>query len=312
VCPHDPRWVAENGALEAIATSTGQNDAGLFEVSFQDARYLPFEYHGAVSRWRIELPHENNYFEMDSLSDVVLNINYTAREGGEALRRAARAATECDLPGAGWCLFDLRHDFADAWELFRRQEQGDEEGYGNRNEHEPEHERGREHEHEREREREREREQRHRRHFALDFRRGMFPFVPGERELFIETMVLLFDRPEHCGCECPAECPCCSNLACTQQELELRGAGLREERKFRCMADEEWPGRYHGVITELCIGPLRERRDRVKGESLQIVFPRSAGEVESAYVLCRYSLKDRCCPRPEERKGEMVRRPAHV
>jgi hypothetical protein len=61
VCPHDPRWVSENGALEAIATSSGQNDAGLFEVSFHDDRYLPFEYRGAVSRWRFELPHENNF-----------------------------------------------------------------------------------------------------------------------------------------------------------------------------------------------------------------------------------------------------------
>jgi hypothetical protein len=58
VCSHDPRWVSENGALEAIATSSGQNDAGLFEVNFRDDRYLPFEYHGAVSRWRVELPPE--------------------------------------------------------------------------------------------------------------------------------------------------------------------------------------------------------------------------------------------------------------
>jgi hypothetical protein len=73
VCPHDRRWVSENGALEAIATSSGQNDAGLFEVDFRDDRYLPFEYRGAVSRWRLELPRENNYFDMDSLSDVVMH-----------------------------------------------------------------------------------------------------------------------------------------------------------------------------------------------------------------------------------------------
>jgi hypothetical protein len=278
--------VTENGALEAIATSTGQNDAGLFEVSFQDARYLPFEYRGAVSRWRIELPPENNYFEMDSLSDVVLNISYTAREGGEALRRAARAATECDLPGAGWCLFDLRHDFADAWELFGRREREGEPGH--------------EHDH----------EERRWRHFILDLKRSMFPFVPGDRELFIETMVLFFDRPEHCGCECPAECPCCSNLACAQHELVLRGAGVGEERQFRCMVDEAWPGRYHGVVSDLCIGPVRERRDRAKREPLQIEFPRSVGEIESIYVLCRYSLKNRCCPGPGEKRVEMARHPA--
>jgi len=40
------------GAREAIATSTGQNDAGLFLLDLNDERYLPFEYAGAVSRWR--------------------------------------------------------------------------------------------------------------------------------------------------------------------------------------------------------------------------------------------------------------------
>ncbi len=59
------------GATEAIATSTGQNDAGLFELNFRDERYLPFEYAGAVSRWRIELPIETNAFDIDTVSDLI-------------------------------------------------------------------------------------------------------------------------------------------------------------------------------------------------------------------------------------------------
>ena len=35
-------------AREAIATSSGQNDSGLFELNFRDERYLPFEFHGAM------------------------------------------------------------------------------------------------------------------------------------------------------------------------------------------------------------------------------------------------------------------------
>lgn len=58
-CPDDPRIVRHYGAREAIATSTGQNDSGLFELNFRDERYLPFEYMGAVSCWRLELPQEN-------------------------------------------------------------------------------------------------------------------------------------------------------------------------------------------------------------------------------------------------------------
>ena len=34
----------------SIATSSGQNDAGLFELNFRDERYLPFEGAGAICR----------------------------------------------------------------------------------------------------------------------------------------------------------------------------------------------------------------------------------------------------------------------
>ena len=105
------------GEREAIATSGGQNDFGLFELSFNDPRYLPFEYMGAVSRWRIELPAETNYFDPDTLTDLVMHLNYTAREGGAGLREAALLAARCKLPGEGWAFFDIRHDFPDAWEL---------------------------------------------------------------------------------------------------------------------------------------------------------------------------------------------------
>jgi hypothetical protein len=40
----------------SVATSTGQNDAGVFEFSFRDERCMPFEGAGAVSDWRLELP----------------------------------------------------------------------------------------------------------------------------------------------------------------------------------------------------------------------------------------------------------------
>jgi len=46
LCPDDPRMVRIYGEREAIATSGGQNDSGLFELNFSDPRYLPFEYMG--------------------------------------------------------------------------------------------------------------------------------------------------------------------------------------------------------------------------------------------------------------------------
>ena len=117
--PDDPRLVRVYTASEAIATSSGQNDSGLFELSFHDERYLPFEFAGAVSRWRVELPPENNRFDLDSLTDVVLHVGYTAREGGEALRRAAGESARGRLPGAGLRLFEARRDLPDEWDRLR-------------------------------------------------------------------------------------------------------------------------------------------------------------------------------------------------
>jgi receptor-binding and translocation channel-forming TcA subunit of Tc toxin len=70
----DTRFRYRFGPIQSIATSTGRNDAGLFEVAFRDERYLPFEGAGAISRWRIELPRETNAFDVDTLSDVVIHL----------------------------------------------------------------------------------------------------------------------------------------------------------------------------------------------------------------------------------------------
>ena len=47
----DIRFIDDRKVLEAIVTSTAQNDAGLFEPSMRDERYLPFQGAGAISTW---------------------------------------------------------------------------------------------------------------------------------------------------------------------------------------------------------------------------------------------------------------------
>ena len=125
-CPHDRRIVRSYGARDAIATSSGQNNSGLFELNFHDERYLPFEFDGAIGRWQFELPAENNFYPMETLTDLCMLVNYTSREGGDPLRRAASEVAQKHLPGDGWCFFDVRHEFADAWQLLRnsRSEKG--------------------------------------------------------------------------------------------------------------------------------------------------------------------------------------------
>ncbi|WP_227580386.1 neuraminidase-like domain-containing protein [Cellulomonas xiejunii] len=77
---------------QAIATSTGQDDSGMFELSFRDDRYLPFEGAGAIGSWRFALPTTFRPFDYTTISDLVLQVRYTAREGGGRLRAAAQDA----------------------------------------------------------------------------------------------------------------------------------------------------------------------------------------------------------------------------
>jgi hypothetical protein len=88
----DPRFFYTFSATESIATSTAQNDSGMFEVNFRDERYLPFEGSGVISQWLLCMPPDCNAFDFDTITDLILNLRYTARNGGAALLKAAKQA----------------------------------------------------------------------------------------------------------------------------------------------------------------------------------------------------------------------------
>jgi len=111
----DDRFVNNFAAVQSIATSHGANDSGLFEVNFHDERYLPFEGAGAISRWRLEMPKENNAFDFETISDVILHLKYTAREGGDPLRQAAARWLQSAPQDGLLRLFSARHEFPAAW-----------------------------------------------------------------------------------------------------------------------------------------------------------------------------------------------------
>jgi len=68
---------------QQIALSTGVDDSGLFQLNFQDERYLPFEFSGAVSTWTLTFPNpEAQKACLESLTDVIIHVLYTARRGG--------------------------------------------------------------------------------------------------------------------------------------------------------------------------------------------------------------------------------------
>jgi hypothetical protein len=56
----------------------------MFQLNFEDDRYLPFEGGGAISTWRIQLPDPTiKQFDYNSISDTIMHISYTAKDGGE-------------------------------------------------------------------------------------------------------------------------------------------------------------------------------------------------------------------------------------
>ncbi len=71
---------------QQIAISKGVNDSGLFELNFNDERYLPFEGTGAVSSWKLSMPKTTNPIDFNKLSDVIIQIKYTAKDGGSKFR----------------------------------------------------------------------------------------------------------------------------------------------------------------------------------------------------------------------------------
>ena len=94
----DDRFNHNVGGIQSIATSSAQNDSGTFELNFQDERYLPFEGAGAISNWRLELNGGDfSQFDFDTVTDVILHMSYTAREGGESFKNVVKADLEVAL-----------------------------------------------------------------------------------------------------------------------------------------------------------------------------------------------------------------------
>ena len=122
----DPRFRTNRASTRAITTSNGQNDSGLFELNFRDDRYLPFEGAGAESDWELQLNHEFRQFDYATISDVILHIRYTARDGRDSLRQKAvehvqQLISKAEAVGMVR-LFSVRHEFPSEWAKFQSQQ----------------------------------------------------------------------------------------------------------------------------------------------------------------------------------------------
>ena len=134
----DDRFSDNFGSLQSIVTSSAQNDSGLFETNLRDERYLPFENSGVISEWRLQLPADPSrsdpaHFDYDTISDVILHVRYTAREGGSLLRTGAitrlkELITMAQTIGSVR-LFSVRHEFPTEWAKFTKQSPGNNQRY---------------------------------------------------------------------------------------------------------------------------------------------------------------------------------------
>ncbi len=211
ILPDDPRIVSMYTATDAIATSGGQNDSGMFELNFRDERYLPFEFSGAVSRWRIELPPENNRFDIESLSDFVLHLNYTAREGGDVLRAAAQKNLLSMLPDNGIRLLDVRRDLG--WIPKNPSCRG------SNNEMQ----------------------------VGLRISRMMFPYLAGNHRIAVNSFEILVEAPDaKPGKNIPLTFFALQGI----DELKSSRC-RKNIHSINCVCDSDWPGFYHGVFNKM-------------------------------------------------------------
>ena len=125
---NDDRFIYNLGGIQSIATSGAQQDSGLFELNFRDERYLPFEGAGAVSNWRLELPKNFHQFDYDTISDAILHVRYTAKDGGTRFADVVNTSLEEALnnwleavgnSGTGlYQIISLRQEFASQFHRF--------------------------------------------------------------------------------------------------------------------------------------------------------------------------------------------------
>jgi hypothetical protein len=248
-CYKDDSYVITRySGTEAIATSDGLDDDGLFELNFRDERYLPFEFSGAVSRWRIELPPANNEFDFDSLSDFIIKVNYTAREGGEELRRKASECAQKHLPGNGVRYFDIRHEFQDTWGVFQRPASDLSGGH---------------------------------RDFDIRLSRNMFPFLNGCRNLLVKRIHLFIEKD--CSVEPESDHICVTFIPHRRGRgaAEVVNGGKRD---FVARNSTECPEIYHGYF-DVTTGPIMGYVPEPLGK---LRLPTELNDVIAAYLLCEY------------------------
>ena len=102
---------------QQVAISKGVDDSGLFVLNFNDERYLPFEGTGAVSSWKLSMPKASNQFDFNNISDVIIQLKYTAMDGGDIFKKSV---TDLDVVKkySGSHIILMSQAFPQQWNAF--------------------------------------------------------------------------------------------------------------------------------------------------------------------------------------------------
>ncbi|MEO5874006.1 MAG: hemopexin repeat-containing protein [Streptosporangiaceae bacterium] len=95
---------------QQIVLSDAEDGQGLFELRFDDVRYLPFEGTGAVSRWRLAARRVPA-----GVLDVTITVKYSAEQGGETFATTVRGMLK-PYPTARY--LDVVTEFPEEWSEF--------------------------------------------------------------------------------------------------------------------------------------------------------------------------------------------------
>jgi hypothetical protein len=97
---------------ESIALTSPIGSTGVFTFETQGDFANPFESQGVDTTWELSMPKAGNFFDYNTLADVLMTLDYTALDSVDYRRQVIR---QLDRRFAGDRAFSLRRDFADAW-----------------------------------------------------------------------------------------------------------------------------------------------------------------------------------------------------
>ncbi|NUP65612.1 MAG: hypothetical protein HOW71_25960 [Nonomuraea sp.] len=93
----------------------GWENNGLFELRYDEDRYLPFEGTGAVSAWRLTLPGLRSADHPAGLYDAKITLRYEADHGGETFAAGVKGLLQ---PYDAARFIDVAAEFPEQWESF--------------------------------------------------------------------------------------------------------------------------------------------------------------------------------------------------